>query len=120
MINAGPSREVIQEGEDVDLFRLPIPLFSVLDGGPMITAGITLAQDEEHGLNAGIYRFLVKDRNTTGIDIVQEFQDITPYREPIAIQRWSPRRILQTGVAGGIVGVIILQIYSEIRGTGVL
>lgn len=69
-VNVGPAREVIQEGDDVDLFRLPIPLFSVLDGGPMITAGITLAQDEEHGLNAGIYRFLVKDRNTTGIDIV--------------------------------------------------
>lgn len=68
--NTGPAREVIQNGDAVDLFRLPIPLFSVLDGGPMITAGVTLAQDDEHGLNAGIYRFLVKDRQTTGIDIV--------------------------------------------------
>ena len=68
--NTGPSRETIQHGDAVDLFRLPIPLFSVLDGGPMITAGVTLAQDDEHGLNAGIYRFLVKDRQTTGIDIV--------------------------------------------------
>jgi 2,5-furandicarboxylate decarboxylase 1 len=68
--NSGPAREVFMEGDAVDLFRLPIPLFSVLDGGPMITAGITIAKDEEYGLNAGIYRFLVKDRNTTGIDIV--------------------------------------------------
>lgn len=36
----------------------------------MITAGVTLAQDPEHGLNAGIYRFQVKERNLTGIDIV--------------------------------------------------
>jgi 2,5-furandicarboxylate decarboxylase 1 len=69
-VNSGPAREVLQEGDAVDLFSLPVPLFSVLDGGPMITAGVTLAQDEELGLNAGIYRFLVKDRHTTGIDIV--------------------------------------------------
>ncbi len=70
MQNSGPAREILQEGDTVDLFNLPIPLFSVLDGGPMITAGVTLAKDDEYGLNAGIYRFLVKDRNTTGIDIV--------------------------------------------------
>ena len=36
----------------------------------MITAGMAIAEDPELGLNAGVYRFLVKDRNTTGIDIV--------------------------------------------------
>ena len=39
MVNSGPAREILLEGDDVDLFKLPIPLFSVLDGGPMITAG---------------------------------------------------------------------------------
>ena len=70
MVNSGPSREILLEGEDVDLYNLPVPLFSVRDGGPMMTAGITLAEDPELGLNAGIYRLLVKDRNTTGIDVV--------------------------------------------------
>lgn len=70
MVNSGPAREILIEGDDVDLYDLPVPLFSVRDGGPMITAGITLADDPELGLNAGIYRLLVKDRNTTGIDIV--------------------------------------------------
>ena len=70
MVNAGPAREVLAEGADVDLYNLPVPLFSLLDGGPMITAGVTLAEDASLGLNAGIYRLLVKDRNTTGIDIV--------------------------------------------------
>jgi 2,5-furandicarboxylate decarboxylase 1 len=69
-VNSGPAREILQEGDEVDLFSLPVPLFSILDGGPMITAGVTLAQDPELGLNAGIYRLLVKDRRTTGIDIV--------------------------------------------------
>ena len=70
VVNAGPVREILIEGEDVDLYELPVPLFSVRDGGPMITAGVTLVEDEEIGLNAGIYRFLIKDRNTTGIDVV--------------------------------------------------
>ena len=65
-----PVKEVIRTGKDVDLFSLPIPMFSIYDGGPMITAGITIARDPEFGLNSGIYRFMVKERNLTGIDIV--------------------------------------------------
>jgi len=64
------AKQVIHTGKDVDLFSLPIPMFSVYDGGPMITAGITIARDPEFGLNSGIYRFMVKERNLTGIDIV--------------------------------------------------
>ncbi len=65
-----PLKEIIKIGKDVDLFSLPIPMFSVYDGGPMITAGITIARDPEFGLNSGIYRFMVKEKNLTGIDIV--------------------------------------------------
>lgn len=69
-VKSGPAREIVRRGDEVDLFALPVPLFSLYDGGPMITAGITLARDPEHGLNAGVYRFQVKERNLTGIDIV--------------------------------------------------
>lgn len=69
-IAADGLHEVIMEGDDVDLFALPVPIFGTLDGGPMITAGVIIAHDEEFGYNAGVYRLLVKDRNTTGIDIV--------------------------------------------------
>ncbi len=64
------AKQVIMTGKDVDLFSLPIPMFSIYDGGPMITAGITIARDPEFGLNSGIYRFMVKEKNLTGIDIV--------------------------------------------------
>ena len=70
IVNSGPSRDILIEGQDVNLFDLPVPLFSVRDGGPMVTAGVTLVEDKDIGLNAGIYRFLIKDRNTTGIDVV--------------------------------------------------
>jgi 2,5-furandicarboxylate decarboxylase 1 len=69
-IQRSPAKEVIKNGRDVDLFSLPIPMFSIYDGGPMITAGITIARDPEFGLNSGIYRFLVKEKNLTGIDLV--------------------------------------------------
>ena len=63
-------KQVIQTGDAVDLFKLPIPMSSIYDGGPMITAGIVMARDPEYGLNSGIYRFMVKEKNLTGIDIV--------------------------------------------------
>lgn len=72
-INTGPAREIYYDADEVDLHALPIPLFSVLDGGPMITAGVTLSRDPDNPdapLNAGVYRYLVKERNLTGIDIV--------------------------------------------------
>ena len=63
-------KEVVEVGDAVDLFRLPIPMSSIYDGGPMITAGVVVAKDPEFGFNSGMYRFMVKERNLTGIDIV--------------------------------------------------
>ena len=57
-------------GDDVDLYKLPIPMSSIYDGGPMITAGVVIARDPELGINRGIYRFIVKEKSLTGIDIV--------------------------------------------------
>jgi 2,5-furandicarboxylate decarboxylase 1 len=69
-VETSPTREIVMADNDVDPFALPIPMSSILDGGPMITAGVTIAKDPEHGLNSGVYRFLVKEKNLTGIDIV--------------------------------------------------
>src|SRR5512140_2142777 len=70
MVRTSPTREVTEVGDDVDLFRLPIPMSSIFDGGPMITAGVVIARDPELGFNSGIYRFIVKEKALTGIDIV--------------------------------------------------
>jgi 2,5-furandicarboxylate decarboxylase 1 len=69
-VKTSPAREVVLLGEDVDLYRLPIPMSSIYDGGPMITAGVVIARDPEFGINSGIYRFIVKEKSLTGIDIV--------------------------------------------------
>src|SRR5476651_979959 len=69
-VKSSPTREVVMLGDDVDLFKLPIPMSSVYDGGPMITAGVVIAKDPELGFNSGIYRFIVKEKSLTGVDIV--------------------------------------------------
>ncbi|MBI4193980.1 MAG: UbiD family decarboxylase [Betaproteobacteria bacterium] len=69
-VETAPGKQVVRVGDDVDLFSLPIPMSSIYDGGPMITAGVTIARDPEFGINSGIYRFMVKEKNLTGIDIV--------------------------------------------------
>jgi 2,5-furandicarboxylate decarboxylase 1 len=80
-VNGSPTREVVLAGDDVDLFRLPIPMSSIYDGGPMITAGVVIARDPELGWNSGIYRFIVKEKALTGIDLV------TPNNMRLFVQR---------------------------------
>jgi 2,5-furandicarboxylate decarboxylase 1 len=80
-VKTSPTREVTMVGDDVDLYKLPIPMSSIYDGGPMITAGVVIARDPELGINSGIYRFLVKEKALTGIDIV------TPNNMRLFVQR---------------------------------
>jgi hypothetical protein len=55
-----------------------------------------------------------------GIDIVKQFQDISPETDPISIQRWSGRRIRVTVIAA--LGILFAFgiLLEEIRGAGVL
>ena len=80
-VASSPTREIVMKGDDVDLYKLPIPMSSIYDGGPMITAGVVIARDAEFGINTGIYRFMVKEKNLTGIDIV------TPNNMRLFVQR---------------------------------
>jgi 2,5-furandicarboxylate decarboxylase 1 len=80
-VASSPTREIVMKGDDVDLYKLPIPMSSIYDGGPMITAGVVMARDPEYGINTGIYRFMVKEKNLTGIDIV------TPNNMRLFVQR---------------------------------
>lgn len=80
-VASSPTREIVMSGDDVDLYKLPIPMSSIYDGGPMITAGVVIAKDAEFGMNTGIYRFMVKEKNLTGIDIV------TPNNMRLFVQR---------------------------------
>lgn len=127
--NTGPSREILIEGDDVDLYKLPVPLFSVLDGGPMITAGVTISKDpdgEAEGLNAGVYRFLIKEKNLTGIDIVTP-NNLRKFAEkalakneplPISINIGTHPFELIASTYKAPIGVSEIEISGGMRGEG--
>ena len=123
-VKTSPTREVVMVGDDVDLYKLPIPMSSIYDGGPMITAGIVIARDPELGINSGIYRFIVKEKALTGIDIVTPnnmrlfAQRAFERKEPLPISisigthpieitgsgYRAPLGVDEMGIAGGIRG----------------
>jgi 2,5-furandicarboxylate decarboxylase 1 len=95
-VESSPAREIVMRGDDVDLYKLPIPMSSVYDGGPMITAGVVMARDPEYGINTGVYRFMVKEKNLTGIDIV------TPNNMRLFVQRaYEAKRPLAISISIG-------------------
>ncbi|MFQ5914059.1 MAG: UbiD family decarboxylase [Nitrospinota bacterium] len=68
LVEQGPCQEVVFEGDEVDLTRLPIPTYCLQDGGAFITHGVQITRDTETGKsNAGIYRMQLKGRNRLGI-----------------------------------------------------
>jgi 2,5-furandicarboxylate decarboxylase 1 len=69
-VESGRDRATVLTGDDVDLFKIPVPVCSISDGGPTITAGVVISKDPEFGMNCGIYRFMLKEKTLSGIDIV--------------------------------------------------
>lgn len=68
VVNDAPVKEVILEGEEAKLSRLPIPTHNELDAGPYITGGVLICKDPETGrLNAGIYRLQVQSDDQLGV-----------------------------------------------------
>jgi 2,5-furandicarboxylate decarboxylase 1 len=68
LVSNAPCKEVVFTGNDVDLTRLPIPIFSEKDPAPFITLGLSISRDPRSGgKNTSIYRLQVKGRNRLGI-----------------------------------------------------
>ena len=59
-VETGPVKEVILQGEDADLTRLPIVTHAEKDSGAFITVGVMVVRNPDTGLpNIGIYRHMV-------------------------------------------------------------
>ena len=68
LVSNAPCKDVIYTGNDVDLTRLPIPIFSEKDPAPFITLGLSISRDPKSGgKNTSIYRLQLKGRNRLGI-----------------------------------------------------
>ena len=65
-LDSGPVKENIITGKDVDLNRLPVPLWNFRDGGRYINtcAGVVTMDPETELMNIGMYRGMISSKNT--------------------------------------------------------
>jgi len=66
IVQTGPVKEEIVQGDDVDLLKFPTPTWHEHDGGQFIatTAGLITRNPDTGELNMGSYRAMIKDKNT--------------------------------------------------------
>jgi len=76
-----PCKEVVWAGDDVDLSRIPFPLWNVGDGGGYISAGINIGAHPRWGKNAGIYRNMYRSKNEIFAQIAPDHQQNLFYRD---------------------------------------
>lgn len=67
LVANGPCQEVVMEGADVDITKLPLCTNNPRDGGPYITAGHVIIKDLEFGNNLAIYRMMLVSKNEVTI-----------------------------------------------------
>jgi UbiD family decarboxylase len=66
----GAWEDVVLEGDEVDVTRLPIPLQFTVDAAPYITAGQIVARDPLTGIDTtGFHRLMVKGKNRLGVSL---------------------------------------------------
>jgi 4-hydroxy-3-polyprenylbenzoate decarboxylase len=76
-----PCKEVVSTGADVDLTKIPFPLWNVGDGGTYITAGLNMGAHPEWGKNAGIYRNMFRSKNEIFAQIAPDHQQRLFYQD---------------------------------------
>jgi len=76
VVEGGPCKENILNGDEVDIEKLPVPTWTVgEDPGPFFTSPYVITKDPDTGIrNMGTYRMEVKGRNKTGF-LIGKLQD---------------------------------------------
>jgi len=64
MVSSAPCKEIIIKGDDIDLYKIPIPTYCERDFGPYLTSGIDIVKDPKTGRqNHSIIRRQLMDKN---------------------------------------------------------
>ena len=70
VVNAAPWQDIVLEGDEVDLTKLPIPLHFSVDAAPYITAGQIVARDPVTGVDTtGFHRLMLRGKNRLGVSL---------------------------------------------------
>ncbi|RJR19591.1 MAG: phenylphosphate carboxylase subunit beta [Desulfobacteraceae bacterium] len=72
-VDTGPCKENIVKGDEIDLFKFPVPKFYPKDGGRFFgTAHFVLTKDPETGwVNLGTYRLQLLDKKRLGTQFIK-------------------------------------------------
>ena len=97
-VKTGPVMENIQTGDDVDIFKFPVPKWHELDGGRYIGTGamIVMRDPDDGSINIGCYRVQAFEKNIATIHIVDQ-------RHGALIRRkyWDRGQRVPVAVIGG-------------------
>jgi UbiD family decarboxylase len=125
LVSKGASQDVVSEGADVDLTKLPLCTNNPRDGGPYITAGHVIIKDPEYGMNLSIYRMMLVSKNEVtlrftpghdGYDFMKNAEKRGQKKFEVAVcigvppavyvaSQFEPRiGVYELDIAGGLVG----------------
>lgn len=125
LVLKGASQDVVFEGADVDLTKLPLCTNNPRDGGPYITAGHVIIKDPEYGMNLSIYRMMLVSKNEVtlrftpghdGYDFMKNAEKRGQKKFEVAVcigvppavyvaSQFEPRiGVYELDIAGGLVG----------------
>lgn len=125
LVFKGASQDVVLEGADVDLTKLPLCTNNPRDGGPYITAGHVIIKDPEYGMNLSIYRMMLVSKNEVtlrftpghdGYDFMKNAEKRGQKKFEVAVcigvppavyvaSQFEPRiGVYELDIAGGLVG----------------
>ena len=124
-VSQGACQDVVFEGADVDITRLPLCTNNPRDGGPYITAGHVIIKDPEYGNNLAIYRMMLVSKNEVtirftpghdGYDFIKNAEKRGQKKFEVAVcigvppavyvaSQFEPRAgVYELEIAGGLVG----------------
>ncbi|GEM_PF-176567 len=71
VVESGPCQEVVHSGAEASVHAFPTPWWHEGDGGQYLgtTAGVITADPETGYINMGLYRVMIKDKNTLTVKI---------------------------------------------------
>jgi len=126
---SGVCQDVVHEGDDVDLFELPILKTWPEDGGPYVTLPLVFTKDPLSGArNCGMYRLQRYDRNTLGFhvhthhtaaDHLRKYAALGREQMPVAVAIGASAATVFSAVAPLPPGVDELLFAAFLQGTPV-
>jgi len=105
-----------------NLTRLPIPRYHPADGGPYVTAGVTIVRDPDFGRNVSFHRLMLLDDTHFSVRIVEGRGTHTAFTKvgpglPVAIAVGAPIQVLLAAAMSPRKGVDELSVAHALAPT---